>query len=114
MKTELSFLLELLLEHKLTTATKKLIQERIKEVEANVNQGVKYLPQPQQVNRTVDSRGVQQAPSTLAIMEQHEQAVQPVIAHTPAIANALQQRQQLIEQAKAGKGMAAPKVGLPK
>lgn len=69
--TELSFLLELLLNHRLTKPTKDLLQARIKEVESNLNSN----PIPLQVNKIpttiqpIKPNPNAQAPSTQAILD---------------------------------------------
>lgn len=95
--TELSFLINLLMNHKLQKVTKDLIAERITEVEANFN-----AKHPMPVNTT----GVAQAPSTLALLEKHG-ALPPgegaPIAQTAATAAAMASRQQAIAQQLSGK-----------
>lgn len=102
MTSELSFLIELLLKHKLPPATKDLIAGRIKDVEAAYQQPVTYTPKGPS-NHVVS--GVQQAPSTLAIMARNPDLVQPVaiVAQTPAAAAALADRQNAIAAAMSGK-----------
>lgn len=98
--TELSFLIELLLNHDLPKATKDLLATRIKEVESNL------VAKPQQANAysyVPPPKILQQAPSTLAAMARHGDipnivpvpdmpAPEPVavIAQTPATAAALE------------------------
>ncbi len=111
--TELSFLIELLLNHKLPKLTKDAIAMRIKDVEAamNPNGTVVYTPSspiPVPINSP-------QAASTLALMAKHGdipnvevQAPQKpetvaVIAHTPAAQAAMQSRQEAISAALSGK-----------
>lgn len=117
--TELSFLIELLLKHKLPNATKQLVAERIKEVEStmHVNSAPRPLnPAPVGV---VPPHLVGQAPSTIAKLMQHEAngapvippqppaettAIQPeVVAQTPIAMQALAQRNQMIADAIKGK-----------
>lgn len=86
--TELTFLIELLLNHDLQKDTKDLIAGRIKEVEAELNSR-----QP--------VRATGQAPSTMALMAQHVQptpTVQDVqaIGQTAAAQAALAYRQAAI------------------
>lgn len=84
--TELTFLIELLLNHDLKKETKDLIAGRIKEVEAELNSRQPIRP-------------TGQAASTMALMAQHAQpAIQDVqaIGHTPAAAAALASRQAAI------------------
>lgn len=70
--TELSFLLDLLLNHKLPKVTKELIVERVREVEKKIDSAESrtvYL-QPQQAKIQLPS-GTVQSPSTLALMAKH-------------------------------------------
>lgn len=118
--TELSFLVELLLNHKLTKPTKDAIALRIKEVESN-------LPQSTQLPITASSGYITpvrpikdptaQAPSTQAILNADptvtghvipplpaEGPVQPAqIAKTQAAVQALNARQEAIRIAISGK-----------
>ena len=98
--SELGFLLELFLNHKLPRITKALIAERIKEVEIAART---VTPQPR-----ISSNISAQAPSTQAALMRQEQETVPVevIAHTPATANALASRQQAINDSISGKRMA--------
>lgn len=107
MISELSFLLDLLLNHKLPKPTKDLIAKRIGEVEANLST-VPIRPAAQ-----VHS-GPPQAASTLALMAKHgelppvsvpQAAPEPVavIAHTPATAAAMQARSESIAAALSGR-----------
>lgn len=77
--TELSFLLELLLNHKLPQATKKAVTERVKEVEAGLSTTRMYIPStsgidPSQISAHprvtahIPPHLVGQAPSTIAAM----------------------------------------------
>jgi len=105
MNTELSFLLDILLEHKLPKKVKELVTARIKEVEAGLNrtQLPVFIPPP----KTFTITGPPQAPSTLANFEKHGEpliytpppdthpSVQQV-AQTSAAAQALQTRQDAI------------------
>jgi hypothetical protein len=87
--TELSFLLELLLNHKLQKPTKDLIQTRIKEIEAQPVQSypqmavplaqAQYHNQVNQVNQAaqtkiVDARGQAQSPSMARAIAEMEAA----------------------------------------
>ena len=93
--TELSFLLDLLLTHKLAKNTKEAITLRIKEVElALTTAPARPQPRPPAQLHTIDPSGVQQP-----------------AAVTPAASNAMADRAAIINQAMAGK---APKLGLPK
>lgn len=82
--TELSFLLELILNHKLQKSTKDIIQARIVEIQArpaiNAPQ-MAYTPQPfpptaqaRQATRPVDSRGQAQSPSMARAIAEMEAA----------------------------------------
>ncbi len=91
--SELSFLIELLLNHKLPKGTKDAIAARIKEVESG-----SVRPNPQVIHN--QSTGPQQAASTLALMAKHgvpnptplnDPASVENIAQTAATAQALQQ-----------------------
>lgn len=97
--TELSFLLELLLNHKLPRLTKDLIAERIKEVEAS------YSPARRIPTQTVQAiAGVPQAASTIAAMERQAiEAPVAVVAQTAATQAALASRATAIAEAIAGK-----------
>jgi hypothetical protein len=101
--TELSFLLELLLEHELKKDTQKLIRERIKEIEARPTAVHAQAPRPAQGN---------QAPSTQKLLDEMAQAtgspVPQMAAQIPnpstnAAAQALMHRAELIAQAVSGK-----------
>ena len=112
--TELSFLIDLLLNHKLPKPTKEIIAERIKQVEAE-----RYGPMAQAgVASAIPSgspRLAQQSPSTLANLEKHgiiqaepmppipETPVVGVVAHTAAAAKALSDRNALVNQALSGR-----------
>lgn len=117
--TELSFLIDLLLNHKLPKATKELIMSRIKDVEMSITS---KLPQAHLI-RPIQSPTAQ-APSTMALMAKHgdlpaiETPIMPipepvaVIAHTPAAAAAMQSRSQAISHALSGipeKGATKPR-----
>jgi hypothetical protein len=86
--TELSFLLELLLNHKLPGDTKKLIHERINEVSSAVIAPSQAPPEPR-------------LPSSQFKIKPMEPLNVPVdqIAQTPAAQAALELRQQMINQA---------------
>ncbi len=96
--SELSFLIELLLNHKLPKATKDAIAARIKEVEALPHTRVQDRWQPQSSAQALQQAA--QAPSTLALMAKHgvpnptplnDPASVENIAQTAATAQALQQ-----------------------
>lgn len=123
--TELSFLLDLLLTHKLSPATKKVIVDRIKCVEANLARPVHQPPTLVSPMKSVAANA--QAASTLAILEKHnldpanpaEQPLHPltipavpIVAQTPAAVAALNARQQAINIAASGreeKGRTSPR-----
>ena len=109
--SELSFLLELLLTHKLAKGTKEAITNRIKEVETKYVQSVPGIPvyQPRPPKTA-------QSPSTQRILDEMAQETQPVppeqIAQSPAAAMALAARQEAINIALSGKeerGRTAPR-----
>lgn len=96
--TELSFLIDLLMNHKLSKATKELVAQRIKEVEGRISSGMP-LAQQQRPNPTG------QAASTVAALAKHglpipEVSVEPApipveqIAQTPETQAAMARRQQ--------------------
>ena len=111
--TELSFLVELLLNHKLPKVTKDLVASRIKEVEQSFGQ------RPQPYVQAVRPNPTGQAASTLAAMERHANSTglsgvtashhveapleQGVMVSTPAAAAAVASRQQAINAALSGK-----------
>jgi hypothetical protein len=79
--TELSFLIELLLEHDLKVETKKAVAARIKEVEGAL-QPVR-IPYVQPVAQPL---GVPpQAPSTLALMAKHGDLSMPIVQSAPVM-----------------------------
>lgn len=94
--SELSFLLDLLLNEKLSIKVKTKLTERIKEIESRMGQ-------PPIVHRIIPSA---QAPSTQKILDEMAMNPQPVEApqaNTFATAQALQSRQQAIAIAASGK-----------
>lgn len=121
--TELTFLIDLLLNHDLTKPTKDAIAMRIKDVEEQLttHPQTKFGPIPAVVQK--------QAPSTLALMAKHGDIpdipkvemppVVPVeqIAQTPATQAALAARNQMIngaisgqiDQINTGKNIRGPK-----
>lgn len=110
MKTELSFLIDLLLNHKLSPAIKKILAERMREVEERLEiewMERKMPPPPRPPNPTG------QAPSTLARLTHHgmeslaEALPVPVeqIAQTPATAQAMQARSEAIAAATSGRNV---------
>lgn len=111
--TELAFLLDLLLTHKLPMATKLVVSERIKEVEQRLS-----LPLPSRVAAPALPQNIPphlagQAPSTIAKMMQHPDLAASlaipdpppvaVIAQTPAAMAALNSRAEAIAAAQTGK-----------
>lgn len=102
--TELSFLIDLLLNHKLSKPTQKAIQMRITEVESN---------RPAPIPRVQPMLHQGQAPSMQAKIEAMEndrllnpppQAIgSPIQATSMTAAQALQDRQKIINQALSGK-----------
>lgn len=78
MKSEISFLLELIFEHKLPKTTKAFVRARFNEVEACYEwANTKPIP------RTSQPMGPQQAASTLAAMEKHGLVPPPPIVMPP-------------------------------
>lgn len=128
MSTELSFLIELLLKHKLEADTKDLLAARIREVEATIYtpRGYAQIPTPIQPSQLPNA----QSPSTQALLVKHgmasytlpeppitivpPQAVSPpvvsVIAQTPAAQAAIESR----NAAMTGKGKHDPNTGRPR
>lgn len=105
--TELSYLIDLLLNHKLSKATKDSVANRIKEIQEI------YKPHP--VAKPLAPGGVQQAPSTQAFLDRNPDLIQPsqpveVIAQTPATAAALEHRAKSIANA----GVADKATGRPR
>lgn len=105
--TELSFLLDLLLNHKLPKATRNIIASRIREVEES-----RSAAKPSTIAAFERSLISGQAPSTIAAFEKHgiqlpTQAERTIkvenIAQTPATASAMASRQQAIAESLAGK-----------
>lgn len=105
MTTELSFLIELLLKHKIPPATKLAVADRIKEVEQGIGLVPKY-PVMQVVAPKAQAPIIaQQSASMQALMEKHpdwnQHPVVPdqappapvaVIAQTPATIDAMEKR----------------------
>lgn len=117
--TELSFLLDLLLNHKLPTATKVAVTERIREVESRLVQSPPSRVPPPSPG-FIPPHLANQAPSTIAALARHtdldaslEQATAPtinivaqqpaIVAHNPATQAALNARQEAINLAVSGK-----------
>lgn len=98
--TELSYLIHLLLDHKLTLKTKSSIKDRIAEIET------RGYPQPQP-QRAQNTHQALQSPSMQAKIEAMEQdklntppnSNSPIQATTQAASQALQDRARLINQA---------------
>lgn len=118
--TELSFLLDLLLNHKLPKATRETITARVKDVEIGLSSR-QAVHVPQSAAPFVPS-GPPQAASTLAAMARHaEQGLVPspavvaaaavvnhappvaVVAQTPAAMAAMNARQETLNMALSGK-----------
>ncbi len=118
--TELSFLIDLLLDHELQPMTKKAVADRIKVVE----EGLTAVPYRATINTplgTIPGSGLpphlaKQAPSTLALMAKHGDILavatpemppieQPVtqVAQTPAAQAAMNSRNAAISQSISGK-----------
>jgi hypothetical protein len=138
MKSELSFLLSLLLEHKLPVGTKKALQNRIVEVETAMQQApAKAQPQYQSTFSrpfpTIQSQVTGQAASTQKLLEKYPdlapknthtdathiplqlEFIDPTpVFNTAAVNNAMADREALLSAARNGKGRSAPKVGGPK
>lgn len=117
--TELSFLVDLLLNHKLPKATRDAVAARIKEVEE------RYASAPVQVAlsapRPLPPHIAKQAPSTIAAMIRHgeipiadagntitvsttaELPPVAIVAQTPAAVAAMNSRSQAIAESMAGK-----------
>ena len=96
--TELSFLIDLLLNHKLPPATKKHVLERVKEVEANY-QAPKQTPPRLQPG--------QQCASTQALLDRMTEPLTAppleAIVASPQAAQAINTRQQAIAAQISGK-----------
>ncbi len=110
--TELSFLIELLLKHKLPPATKSLIAERIKDVEVYLNNSGNRGVVPARTLNVQPVTTVPQAASTLAALARHADAglptpeiVTPVVqvAQTPMAMQAMNNRSAAISAAISGK-----------
>jgi hypothetical protein len=102
--TELSFLIDLLLNHKLPKPTREAVTARLRDVEAG------YAAAPPAPARLVAHAAfANQAPSMQAIMARNPDLVPPdpqpvaVIAQTPAAVQAMNSRNQAIAQAISGK-----------
>lgn len=99
--TELQFLLELLFEHKLQAATKRLIKERVRFVEQQL------IPPPRQIV----PRGTTQAPSTLANLAAHSEpaAADPIAAPIPPKAPPIALSRVVGGEIGTGKGTRGPR-----
>lgn len=103
--TELSFLVELLLNHKLPKVTRDAVASRIRAVEAS---GFALTPSQVPWPKTAPPANLtNQAASTLALMAKHNIEPPPVpvdqVAQTPAAVAAINARQEAINQALSGK-----------
>lgn len=100
--TELSFLLDLLFNHRLPKTAKEAIGARIKEVEEKLNE-VKDPRIPFGTARSPIAAGAPQAVSTLAAMDKHGIAAESIpveiIAQTPAAQAAMASRQAALNNA---------------
>ena len=121
MTTELGFLLDLLLNHKLPKPTKDAVAGRIREVETQLSvPSARFGPIPDRLPNVQSSTTVSlQAPSMQAIMARNPDLVQQsptigltireveqpvaVVAQTQATAAAMASRQQAISESLAGK-----------
>ncbi len=107
--TELSFLIDLLLNHDVSKETKAVIAERIKYVEGTLVKSSNPV-----LGWTPPNNSTSQAPSTLALMAKHGDpviaptAAVPVenVAQTAATQQALAQRNEMIRAGMSGKPMA--------
>jgi ATP-dependent exoDNAse (exonuclease V) alpha subunit len=97
--SELSWLLDLLLNHGLEEKTKKHVAKRIAWVEKELNGG--HKPKPIKPIKAPD--GSIQSPSTIAAMERHLAEPTQPIAVTAQTQAALISRQSAIEIAMSGK-----------
>ena len=118
MQTELSFLIELLLHHKLEGKSKDLIQQRIQDVEARLSSLKFHEMKHSSAVASQNPVIAMQAPSTQRIMERNPDLIQaptapvPVdeIAQTPVAMAALQSRQEALANAgKIEKGRDRPR-----
>ena len=108
--TELTFLVELLLNHKLQKSTKDMIASRLKEVEEGF---ATRSPLPTQKPASLPAHLANQAPSTLAALARHPDLAaqmappdpQPVaiVAQTSATQAAMASRAEAINEAMSGK-----------
>jgi hypothetical protein len=98
MQTEIQFLINLLLEHKLPEAVKNLCITRIGEVEASLN-----IPKPAGRSPTTQQGIIQ---GTDRSIDPPQPVSKESIAQTPAAAAALQARQNAINAAMSDKPLA--------
>ena len=98
--SELSFLLDLLLNEKLSKSVKDKIAARVKEVEGNMNtipvMRAQVLPQAKIIN------GAVQSPSTVAALERQAAGLPPApetVVASPAAVQAIAQRNQAMNEA---------------
>jgi hypothetical protein len=116
--TELSFLLDLLLNHKLPKPTREAVTARVKEVEVQLQHPQQQLRPIGQVisgiGQVIPPHLVGQAPSTIAAMMRHGDAPPAappaevpapvaIVGQTPAAQAALLERQAAIAGAISGK-----------
>lgn len=109
--TELAFLLDLFLNHKLPMATKRAISDRIKEVEQRLSIPLPGRVAPAAMPQNIPPHLVGQAPSTIAAMMKHPDLASPipepppvaVIAQTPAAMAAVNARADAIAAGMSGK-----------
>lgn len=113
MMTELSFLIDLLLNEKLSKSAKEKVRERVSEVEKVFASATQFVrapnpppPPPSVIN------GAPQAPSTVAAMQRQAlvegsagvlSTLPVVVAATPQATQAVQSRDTAINQALSGK-----------
>ncbi len=94
--TELSFLIDLLLNHKLSKEVKKLIADRVREIESAPRTAA-HIP------AGVPPHLVGQSPSTIANLMKDPPAAPAVVATTPIAASAIASRQAAIAAQLSGK-----------
>lgn len=103
--TELSFLIELLLNHDIPKATKDLVASRIKDVEAKINGASPHT-------FASGANWPAQAASTMALMAKHAEPIEApaIIAQTPQAIAALNSRAEAMANAgKIEKGQTRPR-----
>lgn len=102
--TELSFLVDLLVNHKLSAPIKKLVADRIKDVESNQVLNTAHIPNHKsQIAMPQVIHGAVQAPSMAAKIAEMEQVPQSAIVVSPIAAQAIAQRAELMRKATSGK-----------